>query len=137
MEAEIYIIPQFSNFVKSFLKNFSKNIFPKSIDKRSGMWYNIRLRQKSDRIFQAKNFLRNFQKSIDILIIIWYNNNVQGARETNCTCNSGTRRWANQVARGENPPCKARKNFLKTFKKPLDKIPKVWYNKSTEENKTL
>jgi hypothetical protein len=40
------------------------------------MWYNKRLRQKSDRIFQTKNFLRNFQKTIDILIIIWYNNNV-------------------------------------------------------------
>jgi hypothetical protein len=27
-----------------------------------------------------------------------------------------------------HPPCKARKNFLRNFKKPLDKIPKVWYN---------
>jgi hypothetical protein len=34
------------------------------------------LRQKSDRIFQTKKILGNFQKPIDILIILWYNNNV-------------------------------------------------------------
>ena len=103
MEAEIYIIPHFSNFVKGFLKNFSKNIFPKSIDKPEEMWYNIRLRQKSDRIFQAKNFLRNFQKSIDILIIIWYNNNVPRGKGNNL---QGWRKWTAEAktAHHNNPP---------------------------------
>lgn len=63
MEAEIYIIPQFSNFVKSFLKNFSKNIFPKSIDKRAGMCYNKKVATKIRPHFPDEKFFRKFSKT--------------------------------------------------------------------------
>ena len=54
----------------------------------------------------SKNFLKNFKKSIDFSVGLWYN-----IREVK--------------GRGQHPQEKK----LKNFKKTLDKPPKVWYNK--------
>jgi hypothetical protein len=92
------------------------------------------LRQKSDRIFQTKKFLGNFQKPIDILIILWYNNNVprgEGNKDV-------PRKALLIVVKSVFGVCvstlQGSKKFLKTFKKPLDKIEIVWYNNNTERD---
>jgi hypothetical protein len=48
-----------------------------------------------------------------------------------------SQKWDTACREWGFPPCKARKNFSKSFEKPLDKPHKVWYNKDTPkgENK--
>ena len=58
---------------------------------------------------------------------MWYNNSVKRRGERN-VLGKALPKWNTVCREWKFPPCKARKNFSKTFEKPLDKSTKVWYN---------
>ena len=74
---------------------------------------------------------KNFIKPIDFLRIMCYNNNVPRGEGNKDVPHKALLIVVKSVClEFAFPPCKARKNFLKTFKKPLDKNRKRCYNKN-------
>ena len=67
---------------------------------------------------------------------MWYNNSVKRRGERN-VLGKALPKWNTVCREWQFPPCKARKNFLRNFKKPLDKYRKVWYNNSVKRREKL
>ena len=79
-----------------------------------------------------------FKKTLDILIPLWYYISVKRRGVAKASVRHITEHlvrlcalWSWNVM-NNNPPCKARKNFLRNFKKPLDKKHKMCYNISVK-----